>query len=420
MFTRRQFLKKLGIFGSILAISKNISFAAYTNFIKNKSCIIENNEKNLFLETQPFYGINQSGILTPQQSNIILISFNVLANNKKDLKRLFILLTKRIIFLTKQRKINHLINIKMPPKDSGILGEILYPYNLTITVSIGNSLFNNRFGIKHLKPINLIKMSSFSNDALDENLCHGDLLLQICANNNDTVIHALRDIIKYTPDLLSIKWCQEGFISNNAAFSNGKITPINLLGFKDGSANPDVTNTDLMNKFVWINSMQKKEPIWSYGGSYQVIRIIKFRIEFWDRTPLNEQQKIFGRFKYNGAPLGMLYEHDIPDYFKNMNNDIPFDSHMRLANSKQENNKIILRRGYNYARGINKSGQLNMGLLFICYQNDLKKGFIEIQNKLNNEPLEEYIKPVGGGYFFVLPGVTKRKNYLAQKLIESI
>jgi deferrochelatase/peroxidase EfeB len=51
------------------------------------------------------------------------------------------------------------------------------------------------------------------------------------------VIHALRDIIKHTPDLLSVRWKREGFISDHAA--RRKETPVNLLGFKDGTANPD-------------------------------------------------------------------------------------------------------------------------------------------------------------------------------------
>lgn len=51
---------------------------------------------------------------------------------------------------------------------------------------------------------------AFPNDSLDAALCHGDVLLQICANTQDTVIHALRDIIKHTPDLLSVRWKREG------------------------------------------------------------------------------------------------------------------------------------------------------------------------------------------------------------------
>jgi deferrochelatase/peroxidase EfeB len=42
-----------------------------------------------------------------------------------------------------------------------------------------------------------------------------------------------------------------------------------------------------------------------------------------------------------------------------------------------------------------------------------------VQNRLNGEPLEEYIKPVGGGFFFALPGAPAPGSYLGQSLIEA-
>ena len=66
-----------------------------------------------------------------------------------------------------------------------------------------------------------------------------------------------------------------------------------------------------------------------------------------------------------------------------------------------------------------KAGQLDMGLLFICFQANLQNGFAAVQGRLNGEPLEEYIKPVGGGYFFALPGVPAKGFYLGQQLIEA-
>jgi deferrochelatase/peroxidase EfeB len=57
--------------------------------------------------------------------------------------------------------------------------------------------------------------------------------------------------------------------------------------------------------------------------------------------------------------------------------------------------------------------------LFICYQADLEAGFITVQKRLNGEPLEEYLKPVGGGYFYVLPGAESADDYLGRTLIEA-
>jgi deferrochelatase/peroxidase EfeB len=60
-----------------------------------------------------------------------------------------------------------------------------------------------------------------------------------------------------------------------------------------------------------------------------------------------------------------------------------------------------------------------MGLLFICYQADLEKGFVTVQKRLDGEPLEEYIKPIGGGFFFTLPGIEDDHDWLGRKLMES-
>ena len=79
----------------------------------------------------------------------------------------------------------------------------------------------------------------------------------------------------------------------------------------------------------------------------------------------------------------------------------------------------MLRRGYSYSLGVTHSGQLEMGLIFVCYQHDLEKGFLTVQKRLNGEALEEYIRPNGGGFFFTLPGNKDESHYLGQSLIEA-
>ena len=417
MPSRRRLLKGLGLLGGAAVVGSGcpVSHAATEHFSPGAL------SPNAREERQPFYGPHQAGIVTPQQAAMMLVAFDILADDNSALIRLFKLLTARIAFLTDGGSAPLHTNPQLPPPDSGILGEHIWPDNLTITVSVGSALFDERYGLAVQKPLKLQTMTRFPNDALDAESCHGDLLLQICANTNDTVIHALRDIIKHTPDLLAVRWRREGFIADHAARSKGKETPVNLLGFKDGTANPDTASQSLMDAILWVTHDQQ-EPAWTVGGSYQAVRIIQFRVEFWDRTPLGEQQTIFGREKLSGAPLGMQLEHDEPDYQQDPEGKIiPLDAHIRLANPRtpETQSSLMLRRGYSYSAGVTAAGQLDMGLLFVCYQHDLEKGFLTVQQRLNGEALEEYIKPVGGGYFFVLPGVVNKQDYLARALLEA-
>ncbi|WP_115445921.1 cupredoxin domain-containing protein [Escherichia coli] len=117
---------------------------------------------------------------------------------------------------------------------------------------------------------------------------------------------------------------------------------------------------------------------------------------------------------------GAITAYDVPDYASDPEGKgIALDSHIRLANPRtaESESSLMLRRGYSYSLGVTNSGQLDMGLLFVCYQHDLEKGFLTVQKRLNGEALEEYVKPIGGGYFFALPGVKDANDYLGSALL---
>jgi deferrochelatase/peroxidase EfeB len=68
----------------------------------------------------------------------------------------------------------------------------------------------------------------------------------------------------------------------------------------------------------------------------------------------------------------------------------------------------MLRRGYTFADGVDPdSGELNAGLLFLCFQRDPRQAFIPIQTRLAEaDALSEYVVHTGSGIFACPPGVT--------------
>ena len=360
----------------------------------------------------PFEGAHQQGILTPKQRQAAYVAFDVTAGNAGQLKGLLQILTDQIRFLMAGGTPPDAGLLATNP-DNGILGPVVPADGLTVTVSVGSSLFDGRFGLSKAKPAHLRQMDEFPNDALERSICDGDLLLQICADNADTVVHALRQITRNTRGDMQVRWRCDGFDSPPRPSGTSR----NLLGYKDGTGNPPTTDDALMDQLIWTHA-GGKEPTWVEGGSYHVVRLIRMFVEFWDRVSVREQDNIFGREKITGAPLTGTNEFDVPDYTADSTEDVILgNAHIRLANPRlgpTTDRQRILRRSFNYDLGTDASGDLNMGHLFTAFNQDLDRQFVAIQKRLVDEPLVDYVSPVGGGYFFALPGVQGSSDWLGR------
>jgi deferrochelatase/peroxidase EfeB len=355
-----------------------------------------------------FHGAHQAGILPAAQRATAVVSLDATAASVAELRDLFQTVTDRARFLTAGGTPPP-VGIGGPSTDSGVLGPTVVPDGLTVTFGVGASLFDDRYGLASLRPSTLTAMTPFPNDDLDPAQCDGDLILQLSAGNPDTVIHALRDIAQNTRGGMQINWRIDGFSS--PARPAGTV-PRNLMGFMDGIANPPATATD---DLVWLRG-----PSWAAGGSYLVVRLIRMLVEFWDRVDVTEQEQMFGRNRDTGYPLDANGIHATPDYAADPLGDvIPLNAHMRLANPRtpQTASSQILRRAWNYDRGIDEVGDLDMGLVFTCYQQDVQRQFEAVQTRLIDEPLVDYISPFGGGYFLALPGVRDGSDWYGRALL---
>ncbi|GLX01201.1 peroxidase [Microtetraspora sp. NBRC 16547] len=367
-----------------------------------------------------FYGAHQAGIVTPAQDRLHFVTFDVTTEKRAELVELLQDWTSAAARMTQGKDAGTFGAVggdpEAPPDDTGeALG--LPASGLTLSIGFGASLFDDRFGLADRKPAALAELPKFRGDDLLPEISGGDICVQACAHDPQVAVHAIRNLARIGFGKVSVRYSQLGF-GRTSSTSRAQATPRNLMGFKDGTANLKLEDTEMLRDHLWATAGDG--PAWMDGGTYLVIRKIRMHIETWDRAPLSEQEAIFGRDKGAGAPLTGAAEFDDPDFAKTGSDGEPViaaSAHVRLAHPSAHGGARLLRRGYNYVDGSDGLGRLDAGLFFMAYQRDPHKQFVPIQRELAaKDALNEYIKHVSSGLFACPPGVTDAGDYWGRAL----
>jgi deferrochelatase/peroxidase EfeB len=357
-----------------------------------------------------FHGTHQAGIVTPAQEHLHFAALDVTTKDRAELVSLLRTWTDAARRMTAGREVGTSGAVggspAAPPSDTGEALE-LPTSSLTLTIGFGPSLFDDRFGLADRRPAALTELPAFPKDKLDPARSGGGLCIQACANDPQVAVHAVRNLVRLGFGTTEVRWSQLGF-GRSSSTSTSQSTPRNLFGFKDGTKNLKAEDPALDGQ-VWVTEADGQP--WLAGGSYLVARRIRMHIETWDRTSLDEQEKVVGRSKGSGAALGQSAEFDDVDLHVGGADGeplVPVDSHIRLASSETVNGAKILRRGYNFVDGSDGLGHLEAGLFFLCFNRDPRTQFIPMQKALSaKDAMMEYVQHTGSALFAVPPGVSE-------------
>ncbi len=375
--------------------------------------------------TYPFYGTQQAGIVTPMQDRLHFAAFDVITSSRDELIGLLEDWTLAAERMTRGLGAGEHGPTSgpygAPPDDTGeAIG--LPPAGLTITFGFGPSLFRfggkDRFGLARRQPAALQRLPHFPADNLDPAKSDGDLCIQACADDPQVAVHAVRNLARIAFGRAAVRWSQLGF-GRTSSTSTSQATPRNLMGFKDGTMNIKAEEPDRLDQHVWVPTGADPRGSWLAGGTYLVVRRINMTVETWDRQPLSEQERVFGRTKAEGAPLSGGTEFSQPDFFLKGNDDEPLvatDAHVRMVHPDNNRGARMLRRGYNFVDGSNGLGRMDAGLFFLAFVVDPRTHFIPIQTRLGlNDGLSEYIQHTGSALFAIPPGIA-RGEFVGQSL----
>ncbi|MGW2044520.1 Dyp-type peroxidase [Streptomyces sp. NPDC001858] len=309
------------------------------------------------------HGVRQAGVTTPQQATALLLAYDLDpelrgAPGVRALKEVLGAWTRTVA-----------------ERGSAEAG-------LTATVGIGPRL-PARLGVP--APAALRELPPFPGERLDPARCGGDVLVQLCADSADAGEAAAATLTRLAGDALRPRWRQAGFLPPSP---DGGGTPRDLLGFKNGSANPTPEECER-----WV---------WTDDATYLVVRRVHLRVEDFARLSVHRQEEIIGRRRETGGPLDGADGDDGAEGGDGVDGGRGVaapHSHVRAADPGLDAGARMLRRGYSYA-----DGPTDQGLLFLAFMRDPAL-FTRVQRRMAaRDELSRFSEARGSAVAYVLPG----------------
>src|SRR5690606_32504671 len=173
----------------------------------------------------PFHGVHQAGLDTEPQAHAVFIALDLLPEVDRDgVGRLMRILSDDASRLTQG----------LPPLADTEPELAVTPARLTVTFGFGPTLVSRVGG---QAPGWLVPLPAFGIDRLRPEFSDGDLLLQVAADDQVTVAHAVRMLLKDARSFARVRWSQRGFRRAHGSERSGT-TMRNLFGQVDGTSNP--------------------------------------------------------------------------------------------------------------------------------------------------------------------------------------
>jgi len=268
------------------------------------------------------------------------------------------------------------------------------PGDLTVTIGIGPRLVAAAdASLPGAEDLPLFA----GDDAIDAARRGGDIL--IAAYSSDPTI--LGPVVDHLHTLLPsprVRWRQRMF----RAPGEGTVAR-NPLGFHDGIVVPH--GAEELDENVWLDGALD-------GATICVIRRLRLDTDAFLAMREKDQEATIGRKKSSGAPLsGGERDSQVDLLAKTPDGQfiVPLHSHARAAHPSFTGSGLMLRRGYGYDNGETSDGETDAGLVFICFQRELRT-FTATQHRLDEtDDLMRFVTPTASATFLILPGFSEEQ-----------